>query len=128
MITLRFKRWNWQFDHGVEELEPDHGTPHSYCEATIDSLGRLCRVVIKVQGLDGFHHVATVYDYFCNSDQQVLQKRSYGEKDTIDLIVDYHLDGDWVVETARTLEDSEVRSVRRRVNWRPNYGSTRLLS
>jgi hypothetical protein len=86
----------------------------------IDALNRLCRA--HVFGPNGGDNI---YDYFCDGQGRILEKRSYCESGEIDLVIDYAYEGEeWVVETCRSSRDSTFEVThRRKVQQHPLYGA-----
>lgn len=116
MKRLLFKKWNWQFDHGVSPLDDGKPIPADYCIAIEDDSNRLCRVIVHKSSDLKSSEPPTIYDYFCSSDGRVLQKRSYSDNGEIDLIIEYsYSEPGWVVETAVSDDGGPSRSIRRRI-------------
>jgi hypothetical protein len=123
MKRLLFERWNWEFDFGIRQVKSVDDLPPRYCEVFVDGTGRLCRVILHEGSGPS---VVAIYDYFCDGKGAVIQKRSYSDDGTPDLVIDYgyDVDGDWVTETARSRADETPRSIRRRIQVHPNYGAS----
>lgn len=108
MTEKRFERWNWEFDCGEAPIAEGISLPPRYAIAYYDYRGRLYRVVKRVkQAADCSDDDPTafemfVYDYFCDADGRILQKRSLDERGSVFLIVDfnYDLQKNEVTETA----------------------------
>lgn len=95
MTQQRFEAWNWQFDYGERPMPADAPLPKQYAIASYDDKGRLYRVVkresdrvVRGEEVPAAFDVF-VYDYFCDCDGRVLQKRSLDEQGDVFLIVDY---------------------------------------
>jgi len=76
MKLKRFKSWDWEFDIGKDAPGPLNDT--DFAEAMYDNEDRLMRVLLH--SLDG---EVFVYDYFCNDDGRVCEKRSLNQDGTI---------------------------------------------
>jgi hypothetical protein len=107
MKPILYERWDWEFDLGVNPLPEGRPLPASFTAAFHDRLGRLYRVEIHepVAGQEGGRRTSSeiyVYDYFCDAEGRVIQKRSLGPGYEVQLIVDYEYDqnGSQVTETA----------------------------
>ena len=124
MKRLLFERWNWEYDHGIRQVNSVDNLPPRYCEVFVDVAGRLCRVILHEVHPGGGPSVVAIYDYFCDAKGVVIQKRSYSDDGTPDLVIDYVVDGDWITETALSGADEKPRSIRRRIQVHPNYGAS----
>src|SRR5262245_41486155 len=114
MKTKTYRRWNWEFDHGVDELSDAEARPLTHAVAFYDQYNRLYRVELRdADGTEG--KVTTSYDYFCAHDGRVLQKRSIGERGEVHLIVDMEYSDTDVKETAWWPESNVSKSIRHRL-------------
>jgi hypothetical protein len=121
MTQRRFEHWNWEFDYGERPIPEAALLPARYAIAYYDHRGRLYRVVQRVKELadhtddDPAAFGTYVYDYFCDSDGRILQKRSLDEQGSVFLIVDleYDLDRKEVTETAWWPGDGRCKSMKR---------------
>jgi len=107
MKPILYERWDWEYDFGVNPLSEGRPLPASFAAAFYDRLGRLYRVEIHepVASQEDGRRTGSeiyVYDYFCDAEGRVIQKRSLGLGYEVELIVDYEYDpnGSQVTETA----------------------------
>lgn len=108
MTGNAFKRWNWEYDIGEQALPDGCSIPSEYAIAYYDYKRRLYRVVSRVKwspdrpedGSSAYH--TSVYDYFCDEDGRILQKRSMDDENENGVIVDLEYDDEKgeVTETA----------------------------
>jgi hypothetical protein len=117
MKTRLFRRWNWEFDFGVDELAGGAPVPLTYAVAFYDQHDRLYRVELRSrEELDGAGgKVSIMYEYFCGRDGRVLQKRSIDEHGDVQLIVDFEYSDTDVTEIAWWPASNICKSIRRRI-------------
>lgn len=121
MTQKRFERWNWESDFGERPLPEDGPLPARYAIAFYDHRGRLYHVVQRVKELADLpddDHAAFetyAYDYFCDANGRIIQKRSLDGQGSVFLIVDfeYDLDRKEVTQTAWWPADGSCKSVKR---------------
>jgi hypothetical protein len=100
MIKKVFKRWNWEYDFGEEPLSDNRPLPPRYAIAYFDYRGRLYRVVSRTKcnpdlgDDDSSAFDTSVYDYFCDENGRILQKRSLDKESEDGVIVDLQYDDD----------------------------------
>jgi hypothetical protein len=88
-----FKRWNWEYDYGEEELRLAVAPIPPYAVAYYDGEERLYRVEVMYSGGEGGKEAdKLVYDYFCDNIGQVIEKRSLNEVGAILLLVRFAYD------------------------------------
>src|SRR6266404_893774 len=112
-----FKRWNWEYDYGEEELRSAVAPTPPYAVAYYDTGKRLYRVeVIHSEGEGGTEASKLVYDYFCDDNGQVIEKRSLNEIGAILLLVRFAYDalGGPPKQVAFNPKTGETRSVVRK--------------
>jgi hypothetical protein len=121
MTQKIFERWNWEFDYGENPIPDGISLPARHALALYDHHGRLYRVVKRVKYLadrsddDPAAFEELVYDYFCDRNGLVLQKRSLDEQGSVFVIVDiqYDLEKREVIETASWPSDGSCTSKKR---------------
>jgi hypothetical protein len=121
MTQRIFEHWNWRFDYGERPIPETEPLPARYAIAYYDHRNRLYRVVQRVKELadypddDPAAFMTYVYDYFCDVNGRVIQKRSLDEQGSVFLIVDfeYDLDRREVTETAWWPADGPCKSLKR---------------
>lgn len=96
-----FERWNWEHDIGEGEIaDADIDSIRSCAIALYDFDGRLMRVYVKnaifghllnAESRDALDELS-VYDYFCDADGRIIEKRSLGDDGEIFLIVRFKYD------------------------------------
>jgi hypothetical protein len=120
MKIKTYRRWNWEFDHGIDELSEAEARPLRHAVAFYDQHNRLYRVELReADGTEGnVARMTTSYDYYCAHDGRVLQKRSIGERGEVSLIVDMDYTDTDVTETAWWPESNVSKSIRRRLTER----------
>jgi len=88
---LYFKRWNWEADVGEDPIINSNDLPKVYCKVMLDYRGFVFRVV--EYGSDDFividsdNNEITVYDYYCDDNGNVLEKRSLDDGGNIIIII-----------------------------------------
>lgn len=98
MTKRIFKRWNWEYDFGEEPLPDDQPLPPVYAIAYFDHRGRLYRVIARDKVCidrsddDPSAFYTSVYDYFCDDNGRILQKRSLDAENEDGVIVDLEYD------------------------------------
>jgi hypothetical protein len=108
MTKKIFKHWNWEYDYGEQPLPENQPLPPEYAIAYFDYKGRLYRVIARVKlsidrsDDDPSAFYTSVYDYFCDENGRILQKRSLGDESDDGVIVDLEYDDEKqeVTETA----------------------------
>ncbi len=108
MTKKIYKRWNWEHDCGEGPLRDDQPLPTEYAIAYFDHRGRLYRVMERVKlsidrsDDDPLAFDTFVYDYFCDENGRILQKRSLDAESEDGVIVDLAYDDEKgeVTETA----------------------------
>ena len=111
MKVKRYRRWNWEFDYGTDEIMDDNELAKDFATVYYDQFERLYRV--EVQRSDIVEEGAWVYDYFCDMNGRVLQKRSLDERGGVFLIVDIEYCETEIIETAWMPENGLSKSIRR---------------
>lgn len=122
MAQIAFERWNWEYDYGVGRLPEGMHLPPAHAIAHYDHRGRLYRVTAQIKEStdrsddDPASFGTYVYEYFCDSEGRIIQKRSLDEKGSVFLIVDveYDVNGQ-ITETAWWPDCGRLESRRRRV-------------
>ena len=121
MTQRAYECWNWEFDFGEGPIPEGEPLPPSFAVAYYDYRGRLYRVAQRAKELadrsddDPAAFGTYLYDYFCDSDGRILQKRSLDGDGTVFLIVDfeYDVETNQVTETAWSPNDGTCKSIRR---------------
>jgi hypothetical protein len=121
MTEKRFEKWNWEFDFGEHSIPAQGPLPARYAIASYDHRGRLYRVVQRVKELadypddDSGAFGIYVFDYFCDDDGRILQKRSLDQQGSVFLIVDFEYDFDRkeITEIAWWPGDGTSKSMKR---------------
>lgn len=121
MTEKRFQRWNWEFDFGEGPIPEEEPFPAIYAIVLYDRRGHPYRVVTRSKLLidysddDPAAFDVFAYDYFCDADGKILQKRALDEQGGVSLIVDfeYDLEKRRVIETAYDPTDGICKSINR---------------
>ena len=108
MTQRVFERWNWETDCGESPLPADAPLPPTWAVAFYDRNGHLYRAISRVKLLadapdnDPRAFNISYYDYYCNSDGRIIQKRALDDNRDVEVIVDfnYDLEHRQVTETA----------------------------
>lgn len=118
-----YRLWNWEFDYGIDVLPDDQPLPSKFAVAYYDHLERLYRAEVWEE-LSHYNSPdetkrfdVSRYDYFCDMNGVILQKRSLGDDNEVFLIVDYEYfadaDNDRVRETAWLPINNTCKSIER---------------
>jgi hypothetical protein len=121
MTERIFQAWNWEFDYGENPMPDGGSVPAIHAVAYYDDRDRLYRVEEQVSP-SGFSALREgespdryCYEYYCDENGRILQKRSLGEHGEVAVIVDFRYDDQrgTVTETVWSPDGGFGRSIRR---------------
>ena len=116
-----FQDWNWEYDFGEKPISENDNIPPLHAVAYYDDADRIYRVQV-LRSPSGFGPLREsekpelfMYDYFCDQNGRILQKRSLGENGEVVLIVDLQYDdtATIVTETAWSPDGGRGKSIKR---------------
>jgi hypothetical protein len=114
MKTIRYKSWNWEYDKGEDTNPPimnsSDNADNYYAEAYYDGRGYLFRVK------EFTSNDCSIYEYFCNDDGKIIEKRSLDDNGNVYVTVRYKYDENIkeIHETAWYPESNQVSYSKRK--------------
>ncbi len=97
MKTITYSEWDWENDVGIGLIEGSSPLPGRHALVLLDDRSFPFRVIVRnprsIRVIGSAAEEVWVYDYFCDGEGRILEKRSLAENSEVALIVRYEYEG-----------------------------------